>query len=137
MSVYKLRGAGTGGTQDGIASLDVQFDGLITGIAGSLAAELNAASEICQAEASFLSQNTITINDARGSLFLLAQQLVLFTAASAAPVGVHNAVGGIKVPVSAGERIFMHMVATAGVVSIAQIYLFVEDGAAISLRRRR
>ncbi len=136
MSIYKLQGNGTGGTEESVGSLDIQFDGEINAIHGAMDADLDADLEVCAAEVSFLSSNTIGINDARGSLFQLRVR-TNETGVGKSDGHANSAVSGIKVPVTAGERVHLHLVASAGVVSSNQFYLYVDDGAATGLRRRR
>lgn len=135
MSIYKLQAAGVGGAQDGAGALDIQFEGTITAIHGSMVAVLDLASEFCQAEVNFLSVNTINSNDSRGSLLIIQAQ------ASGTGVGVpsfvNSGVGPMDVPVAAGERVFLHLFAAAGVISTVQFHLYVRDGAVPALRRRR
>lgn len=137
MSIYKLRAAGTGGTQNDVASLDVQFDGIIQGLFGSLIADLDADLEYCQVEASFLSTNTIGSNDSRGSLIIISTQIQAVTAASVVPGSVNGGIGGLEVPISAGERLHLHIDASAGVTSVAQLYIYTRDSGDPRLRRRR
>lgn len=136
MSVYKLYGAGTGGTQNSLASLDIQFDGTVTAIHGSLAADMDADSESVTAEASFLSVNTSGVNDARGSLITLAAQMSL-TTSGVAVTAINSGVSNLSIPVSAGERVHLHLTGAAGVTSLVSVYLYVDDGAPAQLRRRR
>jgi len=133
LSVYKLFGSGTGGAENSIASLDIQFDGLIRAIHGALIADLDADGEYCWSEASFLSSNTVSVNDSRGSLIILGVQ----TSNTVNVISANSGIGGLAIAVSSGERVHLHANATAGVTSTAQIYIYVEDGAAVNLRRRR
>lgn len=133
MSIYKLFGAGSGGTENSLASLDIQNEGVIVGIWGSLLGDLDADTETLSVEASFLSTNTIASNDARGSLFLLSAQ----TAGAANFLSQNAGISGLAIPVAAGERVHLHVVASAGVTCSAHIYLHVNDGASAELRRRR
>ncbi len=136
MSVYKLFGSGTGGTENSVSSLDIQFDGTIVALHASLAADLDTDLESCNVEASFLSTNTISSNDARGSLIM-----VLATnsqaAAGTAVVAVNSGIGGLSILVTAGERVHLHFNASAGVTSNSHIYLYVNDGQPPEVRRRR
>lgn len=133
MSIYKLFGNGTGGPQDSVSSLDVQFDGVITSIFGTMFADLDTDLDQIIAEASFLSSNTTSVNDSRGSL------LILMAAASVTfgVVAVNQGVGPTEIPVSAGERIHLHINAATGVTSTVQFFMYVVDGAKPELRRRR
>lgn len=136
MSVYKLAAVGSGGTEDGIAQLDIQFTGTITAILGTMAAGLAANGEKSAVEVSFISTNGLGTNDTRGSLFAMRQEL-LVGASGAAFNTVNNAVGGLKIPVGAGERIWMHIDASASRSTNAEVYLYVDDGANVQTPQRR
>ena len=136
MAVYKLRALGTGGTEDSAASLDIQFEGFITAIWGAMDADLDTADDTARFEVSFLSSNTHAVNDARGSLFQMRLREAQ-TAAGANMAAVNGGIGGIRVPVLQGERIHMHVEATAGVSSTCQCYLYVEDQSVPAILRRR
>lgn len=135
MSIYKLFGAGTGGAEESLANLDVQFDGEIVAMSGTIYADLDAADEIVIAEVSFLSSNTWATNDARGSLFMMVNNLAIVTSGSSP--GTNHSVSGLFVPITAGERIHLHISATAGVISQTNVYVYVRDGTPTELRRRR
>lgn len=136
MSVYKLYAAGTGGAEDAAASLDVQFNGAIEGCLISAIADLDADQEQLQVEASFLSTSTFTANDARGSIAMAQAQLNL-TTSGGSPGQLNVAMTGMNIPVSAGERLYLHLLATAGTTSKVHVYLYVRDRASPALRRRR
>lgn len=136
MSIYKLYAAGSGGSEDGIASLDIQADGTIQAINIDARADFDADLEYCAVELSFLGTNTITISDSRGSLLIAQGQLNLTT--SGGNLGrISNTVSGLTIPVFQGERVYMHVVATAGVNSQVQGYLYVQDQIQAAIRRRR
>lgn len=137
MSIYKLRGPGTGGTEDSIANLDIQFDGEIVAMLGTLSVDLDADAETSAVEVSFLSTNTFGVNDTRGSLFMMRIQASELTAVGHNLGAVNNSVSGVRIPVTAGERIHMHITSTAGVVCTAHVYMYVNDGTPSELRRRR
>lgn len=135
MSVYKLFGAGTGGTESGVAQIDIQFPGVITAIHGALSCVLDGAGEECAVEVSFLSVSTISTNDTRGSLFTMKNKIGTGTASVNS--AKNSGIGGLAISVGAGERVWMHYVATAGVVATAEIYLYVEDGEGAQTPQRR
>ena len=137
MSVYKLAATGSGGTENGIAQLDVQFDGIITAIHGTAAHNANADTEVGDLEVSFISVNTIGQNDTRGSLFAMRSRYSLLTAVGTELVQQTAAVGGLAIAVSAGERLWMHYVASATVVINADVYIYVEDGQGVPTAQRR
>lgn len=136
MSVYKLYAAGTGGTENAAAQLDIQFDGVITAIHGSVIGDLDTDLDKVKAEVSFISTNTLINNDTRGSLITVAE-FAAIGAAGAAVTQANSSVSNLSIPVTAGERLWLHIVATASVDSEVTFYLYVEDGANSELRRRR
>lgn len=136
MSTYQLYGTNTG-SADGVASIDVQFDGLIVAWNAWYDSTLTVtADDFAGLEISFLSVNTATANDARGVIFSLANRLTLVTS-GATIAGGNGSLGGLSIPVSAGERIYMHLFASAGNVVQAIAQLYVEDQSSPQLRRRR
>jgi len=134
MSIYKLY-ASVAATADGIASLDIQFDGVITAIDWTVTGDLDADLEAYIAEVSFLSTNTLSANDSRGSLSQVGER------AAGTPGFVvsrsQKTVSGLRVPVSAGERMYMHASLTGSGSMDATCYLHVEDTSDPRLRRRR
>ncbi len=136
MSVYKLAATGAGGTENGIAQLDVQFDGMITAIAGSVDIDASANGDNAVYECSFISVNTVGTNDTRGTLFSLRQKVII-GAAGETVSAANSAVGGLAIVVNAGERLWLHAVVTAAKVSKAEFYIYVEDGQGAPVPQRR
>lgn len=134
MSVYTLRNNFTA-SADGGASLDVQFDGVITCLDWHVLADLDADGEIAAVEVSFLSSNTLGVNDARGSLSAIRMRAA--GTPGFAVAAVNKAVSGIRVPVSAGERIYLHALLTGTADVTAGVHIHVDDAADPRLRRRR
>lgn len=137
MSVYKLAATGTGGTQNAAAQLDIQFDGLITGMHGMILATLVAGGDQAIAEASFLSVNTIGSNDTRGSLLAIGTRLVVLDATGNTQNAENTSIGGLAIVVNAGERIWLHIAATASRASQVEFYFYVEDGQVTPTAARR
>lgn len=136
MSVYKLYAVGTGGTENSLAALDIQFDGVITSIFMTMIHDGDANDEFANAEVSFLSTNTMASNDARGSLMIIGTQMGL-TTSGVATNNVNASTGPVEIAVVAGERVHLHISASAGLGAQCQCYLYVVDGQAPALRRRR
>lgn len=134
MSTYKLRNAFTGSDEDA-AALDIQFPGILTAYWWSVTADLDADSESFLLEVSFLSSSTFLTNDARGSISVVSGTGV-GTPGFIYPQ-INGGLSGLRIPVSAGERVHMHgsLSGTANV--IASCYLYVEDSSDPRLRRRR
>ena len=136
MSIYKLSGTGTGGTEDALAQLDVQFDGIITAVTGHIRSTMTGAGQFATAEISFLSNNTVGTNDTRGSIFSVSTS-VTGTTSGFFQGTQHNNAAGLAVRLNAGERIWLHFSASAGLASEGQIYVYVEDGQDVPTAQRR
>lgn len=134
--IIQVVGAGTGGTQDGVSSIFVPQDGELEGIQWSLNAILNADSEFCVAELSFVSTNQQTVNDARGPISTIRSQVSAITAAGTVLSEI-NLYVPMGLAVQGGERIFLHIIATAGVVStvVAQLHYRTGGAGRRALRR--
>lgn len=114
-TLVTMYAAGTGGTENAAANIDVQDDGNIVGIQVAHSADLDATDEAATASLSFISTNQITINDTRGELIVSRLRVGLVTAESG--LVSTNFYVPMDVTVSGGERLFMHLAATAGVLS--------------------
>lgn len=136
MSTYQIYGSNTG-SADGVASIDIQFDGHIAAWNAWYDSTLTTtADDFAGMEVSFLSVNTATANDARGVIFSLANRLTLVTSGATLASG-NGSLGGLSIPVSRGERVYLHLFATAGNVVQGMAQLYVEDQVSPSIRRRR
>lgn len=136
MSIYKLYASQTGDS-DAVAQLDVQFDGTI--VAWSMSARcsgMGTDGDNYNVEVSFLSANMIASNDARGVIAVGRKQLSL-TTSGAYDASLNQSLAGLRIPVVAGERIYMHYTGTAGNACVMDCILYVEDSANVNLRRRR
>lgn len=136
MTIYKLWSDQVG---DSVASLDVQLDGNITSILlACQAGGVDVLNEGVSAEVSFLSSNTISSNDVRGSLMAIQSRLGAITTG-----GMNTAqnisVSTLYIPVNAGERIHLHIEDIGTLASrTAFCYLYVEDkGTGRTAGRRR
>jgi len=136
VSVYKLAGAATGGTEDGLAQLDVQFDGVITAISGAMRWTATTNADYAQAEVSFISTNTVGSNDTRGSLFQMKDQIRI-GAEGTSKTSVNYSVGGLAIAVNAGERLWLHTVTSTGEPATVDVYIYVEDGQGVQVPNRR
>lgn len=133
MSVYKLGVPAGTAAANAVAQLDIQFDGEIYGCSISAVPDLDAADDSFAIEVSFLSIQSLGTNDSRGSIYIARQRLSLMTAEAGA-LGVNALAMGLKVPVTAGERMYLH---TSGTTCAADCFIYVEDRASPRLRRRR
>jgi len=136
MSVYKLHGI-VGANTDSLANLDIQFDGIIVGwFATCNGLSADALNDGFKCEVSFLSSNTFTSNDARGTI-MQVQGGQAFLTQGGAGVFINRGMSGLSIPVTAGERIHMHVNISGGINCDFTVILYVEDTADVNLRRRR
>jgi len=135
--IYKMYGAvPIAATTDSIASLDIQVDGEIVGVHMNItAAGMDALNDSMQVELSFMSSNTFTTNDVRGSIFMhsVTQQ---FLTSGGGGGSDSAALAGLMIHVEAGERIHFHGKTNAGVSGEANIYIYVLDATATQQRPR-
>lgn len=125
MSVYKLHGTNTGA--DGIAQLDIREDGWITGVViTARPSGMDAANDYHSLEVSFSSSNSWSTNDVRASIFMAKSSVGLLTSGSA-DVGINASIGGVRIRVNQGERVYLHGTTSAGGGGLATAYLYVED----------
>ncbi len=125
MTIYKLSSAAAG---DSVASLDIQLDGVIRSIHMSLnPAAVDLIDDGADAELSFLSSNTFTNSDVRGSLMIIQSSMGLLTQGGS-QTAVNAQISALEIPVNAGERIHLHLQHSGGTASArCHAYLFVED----------
>lgn len=125
MTIYKLYAAVA---TDDAASLDIQMDGTIKSMLMTARWQgVDAINEGGMAEMSFLSTNTFSANDARGSLMLIQSISGLLTSGML-QTAVNQSLSSLEIPVAAGERIHLHIV-NNGTITTVEVhgYLFVED----------
>ena len=134
MSVYKLSASISNASS--IANLDVRVNGILYACSITIRCSgLDALNDYALIEIGFGSTKTIQTNDTLNSIFQhgVVQQFLT----SGGGVGSCTAVSpALKIPVFAGERIYMHaeIVAAGG---FAESYLYVEDGVELKAARRR
>jgi len=141
MSTVKMFVSATG-TTDAEATADIQADGTIEAIALGVDVTNNATpadGDGGSAELSFMSSNSFGINDVRGSLCTASARFVGAAAADGL-MGVASTplciLTPIKVPVSAGERLHLHLRPVNNTV-VATCYIMINDGFDSRARLRR
>ncbi len=134
--VIGIFGAGTGGTEDAVAMIDIPQDGFIIGIDWDAHATLDT-SETISAELSFISTNQLTTNDVRGRISSISAQTTILTAVGASEVSIQKWLGSFDIAVSGGERLFLHVTASAGVASVVRCNLYVDFSGATTRRSAR
>jgi len=128
MTLYKLMASVTGSV-DATAQLDIVGDGHITGIWGYVTATgADALDDGVDFEVSFASTSGFNSNDTRASIFGLGTRQGFLTSGGG-PLAVFGSVSGIRIPVLAGERIFLHSLEVGAITAgRTNIWFFVEDG---------
>lgn len=134
-SMIKMYLAGTGGTEN--AMVDVPQDGLITAVEWSARAELDADGDLYSAQLSFGSQANFTTNDARQVISeIRAGNELVTSGASQWGINTQTMLSN-GVPVALGERLYLHVTATASTPSATScIVLFDFDEPRPTARRR-
>lgn len=138
MTVYKLYASGTA-SADAAASTDIQNDGHIIALFMAACVEgANALDEGADWEVSFASTNGISTNDTRSSILGMTLRQEFLTSGGGLQ-GDNSGIGGIRIPVDAGERLYLHRVVTGTITqSRCTVWLYVEDGSMeLPTRRRR
>lgn len=120
----QMYGTGSGGVENAVASIDVPEDGRLVGCQWAMYGDLDADQEFLEAELSFMATNQLSTNDARGAISSVKCRANLTT--SGAAVNGVNTHHPMNLPVAAGERLYLHISATAGVNSVAHAMLHFE-----------
>lgn len=134
MSIYKLYASTIG---DGAANLDIIANGRIEGVYFSGYTGLSADADSFEAEVSFSSSSGFTTNDTKSSIACVRQEVELVTSGE-----VQNAlnvfVGPLDIPVTQGERIYLHTARPAGTPSPTRmsVYIYVADSVGSARRVR-
>lgn len=139
--IYKLFGqAVAGATSDSLATVDIQDDGFIEGVLLNVAPrDADALGDQLAMEISFSSSNTFTNNDVRSSIALIGTRQAFLTSGGGPSNGTIFLSFMKGIPLTAGERIHMHVVASAGVTGECTAYLYTvtDRGSRRTTRRRR
>lgn len=130
MSVYKLYGSGV---TDALATVDITADGVIEAIQWAAIGDLDADGETFAAELSFASASGFTANDTKSSISTIRQANGLLTSGAIA-AGVNCFLGPLDVPVSQGERLYLH---GSGTNLTVTCHVFVRDRQGAVGRRLR
>lgn len=135
--VIHMVGIGSGGTENGLSTIDVPFDGSISSVNWSLNAALDATGEDITAELSYIATNQIQTNDARGVICTITAKQEVITQGGG-NTGVNHQVFFRDLRVFAGERLHMNVIADAGVASqiLAEIHLETRAAPTRAQRRR-
>lgn len=137
LELIAMRGTGAGGSENGVANIDIPEDGFLVGIDWAVNANLNAIGEVALVEISFIQTLQENVNDSRGIISIVRLEFEAVTSGGAL-VSVNKWVPFANLDVAGGERLFMNMSASAGVVTNANavIHLNTRRGAPRRSRRR-
>jgi len=136
-SIIKLYGAGTGGAQDALGAMDVPMPGHIIGGQWAIRCDLDATDEQFVAQVSFRAASAYTTNDDRGLISEARSRASLITAESSPANNINLYVALPDLPIMGGERLYLHVSASTGVVSDVTFFLHFDfDLDKISMRRR-
>ena len=134
--VIQMRAQGTGGTENDVASVDIPEDGRISEVHITSRATLDADAEFSDVELSFISTGQFGTNDARGVIATVGQQMGLLTS-GAGITAINHVIPFQDLRVSGGERLHMHMQASAGVTTTCVIQIHFDGGRAPRRSARR
>lgn len=128
--IYKLY-ASIGIDTEAAASLDIQLSGNIRAVAGVFCPTgVDALSDIVKSELSFTSSSSFTNNDVKGSIAMACMSQNMLT--SGGGLGFTNySISGLNIPVSQGERIYIHGTITSGNALAMTWYLYIDDDASL------
>jgi hypothetical protein len=133
--IYKLYGQNAV-SADGQASVDVREDDSIEAIALSMLTIQPVDGMQWGMEVSFGSSSQFTINDTNSTIISMKDSWRLVTS-GAASTGKHLVLPQLNIPISAGERIFLHLNTTNAVTIQATAFLYTKGGPAKVATRRR
>lgn len=128
---------GTGGSQDAVAQVDIPINGRILGLDWDCNADIDLDGETFYAELSFSATNQTVGHDVRSRISTVSAQGTVLTAVGVNTVSIQKYVNLFDLAVSGGERLFIHIVAGAGVLSFVRIGVIFEMGVGSSRTRRR
>jgi len=116
VEVIGMQATGSGGTEDAIAQIDIPQDGFLLGLDWDAYAILNAINETFNAELSFIATNLLGTNDVRGRISSISAATHILTSGIAI-ITIQKYVDVKEISVSGGERLYIHLLATGGVIS--------------------
>ena len=138
MRVYKIHALVAAGTNDAIAQLDIVEDGKIAAVAWAAAPlTMDGFTDEFRVELGFGSANTLDNNDVRQSISEIGTGQNINGASAGGPAVMNHSISGLELNVIAGERIFLHSFASAGVSGRVSCHIYIKDGSGGSTRQRR
>jgi hypothetical protein len=135
-NICKLYGSVTTST-DGAASLDCVADGLIVGLLLEINAETASANAAARMEVSFASTNGFTSTDTRNSIGGVETVVSQATAAGVLNNSRSLMMPGLRIPVAAGERLYLHVGTSASFTVRARAWIYVNSDEVVRATTRR
>jgi len=122
-TIYKLFDT-SAASVDAAASIDIQDDGVIEGLAFSMMGRVaDAQDDGGRFEVSFASTNGFSSNDTRASIFGAGSSQAFLTSGGG-PVAINGYVP-MEVAVQGGERIYLHHQNTGSITVETSVWLYV------------
>jgi len=135
-SVIQMAGTSAGGTETSLATIDVPADGFITGVEWGCRADFDTDNDFQTWQLTFGSTTNVG-NDSRANISNVTLGGLTFTAGGSVIAGASKYTSLPDIPVSGGERLFLHSVAAAGVVGVALCCIHFSFEETRNLPRRR
>ena len=137
IDVIGMYGAITGDTQNAIAAIDIPQDGVIIGLDWDFSVNFDADSEVEAAELSFIATNQLTTNDVRGRISSVSAAAAVLTAVGINSQNIQKWLGGFDLPVSGGERLYLHASGSSGVTGLVRMNIFFDQSGTMRRSARR
>lgn len=125
--IIQMWGQGSGGSENAIGTVDIPFDGNISQVAWAFSITFDAIGEFFYAELSFIATDQNARNDARGVISNVRQEFGGIAAATGVATfgfNVANTINDLRV--QGGERLHLHLNASAGLVSNTNLLIHLE-----------
>ena len=135
VTIIHMYGSSSGGTENALASIDIPEDGRLIGAEWAVNADLDADGENIYSELSFIATNQDSTNDARGVISSVAARISLTT--SGVAMTSINRYTPLDLDVAGGERLYLHVLATAGVTAGIRCNVHLETRRAAPRRSQR
>jgi hypothetical protein len=136
LEIIGMYAAIAGGTEDAVANINVPQDGVLRGIDWDVYFDMDGDTEFAAVELSFVATNQVTTHDSRGRISSVGG-IYSLTTSGAAFHTVQKWIGPVELMVFSGERIYLHVVSTSGVLGAIRCNLHFDGGATVPRRTAR
>lgn len=136
VDILGMYGSIVGTLQNAIAALDIPQDGVLIGIDWDLAVRAAIVTQV-EAELSFIATNQLTTNDVRGRISTISINSELITAVGVSVASAQKWIGGFDLPLSGGERIFIHVNSALNTVGHVRCNLYYDSSGTMRRSARR